>query len=291
MLHYALSASVDNTAAGTEYTSTPVATLHMIGFRMSNIALITGASSGIGSAFAHYHASKGGDLILTARREANLVELKTELEAAHNIKAHVFVMDLGAEGGAEALIKSVTDAGLKVDILINNAGFGGHGLHIERDVASEMAMIDLNIKALVTLTQSFGAKMVKQGGGKILQVGSIVGFMPGPQQAVYFATKAFVNSYSQAIEQELRGKGVSCTLLAPGYVETEFAKVADLEETAMMKSRGATAESVAKVGYDAMMEGKLVTFNQRSLSFMLQWIVPFLPRRMVLKMIDKMQSK
>ncbi|MBV1897731.1 MAG: SDR family oxidoreductase [Rhodobacteraceae bacterium] len=258
---------------------------------MSDTALITGASSGIGSEFAQYHASKGGDLILTARRESNLVELKAKLEAAHNITAHVFALDLGAAGGAEALIKSVTDAGLKVDILINCAGFGGHGQHIERDVAAEMAMIDLNVKALVTLTHSFAAKMVKQGGGKILQVGSVVGFVPGPQQAVYFASKAFVNSYSQAIDQELRSKGVSCTVLAPGYVETEFAKTADLEGTAMMKSRGADAESVAKIGYDAMMEGKLVTFNQRSLGFMLQWLVPLLPRRMVLKMIDKAQSK
>lgn len=258
---------------------------------MSNTALITGASSGIGKEFARYHASKGGDLILTARRKPELLQLKAELEAAHKITAHVFAVDLAAEDGAEALVKSVTDAGLQVDILINNAGFGGHGLHTERDLAAEMAMIDLNVKVLVALTHVFGGRMVVQGGGKILQVGSTAGFAPGPKQAVYFATKAFVNSFSQAVDQELRDKGVTCTVLAPGYVETEFAKVANLEGTAMVKGGGATAESVAKHGYDAMLVGKLVTINQPSLSFLMQWVIPLLPRRMVLKIISNSQSK
>jgi uncharacterized protein len=258
---------------------------------MPNTALITGASSGIGRAFAHYHASKGGDLILTARRKSNLTELKSELEATHKITAHVFALDLGVVGGAEALIKAVSDANLQVDILINNAGFGGHGIHIERDLAAEHAMIDLNVKALVALTHTFATQMVQQGGGKILQVGSTAGFVPGPNQAVYFATKAFVNSFSQAIDHELRNKGVTCTVLAPGYVETEFAKTADLEGTAMVKNGGSTAESVAKIGYDAMQSGKLVTINQASLNILLQWLAPLLPRRMVLKMIGSTQSK
>ena len=258
---------------------------------MSNTALITGASSGIGKELARYHASKGGDVILTARREAELMELKAELEGDHKITAHVFALDLGAEGGAEALIKSVTDAGLRVDILINNAGFGGHGLHIERDVSSELAMIDLNIKALVALTHAFGRRMAAQGGGRILNVGSTAGFAPGPNQAVYFATKAFVNSFSQAVDHELRTKGVSCTVLAPGYVETEFAKTANLDGTSMVKSGGATAASVARHGYDALMAGKLVTVNQRSLSFMMQWLIPLMPRRMVLKLVGDTQSK
>ena len=162
---------------------------------MPNTALITGASSGLGSDFARYHASKGGDVILTARREDKLAALKQELEAAHGITAHVFALDLGAPGGADQLYEAVKGAGLQVDILINNAGFGGHGRHIERDLAEEHAMIDLNVKALVTLTHRFGADMVAQGGGKILNVGSTAGFAPGPLQAVYFATKAFVNSF------------------------------------------------------------------------------------------------
>ena len=258
---------------------------------MSNTALITGASSGIGKEFARYHASKGGDVILTARREAELVALKDELENDYKISAHVFAIDLGAPDGAIDLIKAVTDAKFDVDILINNAGFGGQGLHIERDLALETAMINLNVTALVTLTHEFATRMAARGSGKILNVGSIAGFMPGPNQAVYYATKAFVNSFSQAIDQELKDKGVTCTALAPGLVETEFVKVAKLEGTGMVKGNFATAESVAKHGYDAMMAGKLMTINERSLRFMANWVIPLMPRRMMFKSIFDSQSK
>ncbi|MEO0912125.1 MAG: SDR family oxidoreductase, partial [Pseudomonadota bacterium] len=264
---------------------------HRKGHLMAKTALITGASSGLGAEFARYHAARGGDVILTARREAALNDLKAELETAHGISAHVFALDLGAPGGANALYDAVAAAGLTVDVLINNAGFGGHGVHIERDLAAEQGMIDLNVKALVTLTHRFGADMVAKGGGKILNVGSTAGFAPGPNQAVYFATKAFVNSFSQAMDQELRGKGVSCTVLAPGFVETEFAKSADLEGTAMVKAGGASAADVAKHGYDAMLAGKLVTINDRRLAFMMNWLVPLLPRRTVLNMVGDTQSK
>lgn len=258
---------------------------------MTDTALITGASSGIGLEFARLHARKGGDVILTARREAELNALKQELEKKHEITAHVFVLDLGAPGAADELYETVTAAGLTVDILINNAGFGGHGAHIDRPLDREMAMIDLNVKALVTLTHRFGHDMAERGKGRILNVGSTAGFMPGPQQAVYFATKAFVNSFSQAVDQELRDRGVTCTVLAPGYVRTEFAEAANLEGTKLVDQRGATAESVAMHGYDAMKTGNLVTINETMLSIMLNWVVPLLPRRMVLKMVDNMQSK
>lgn len=257
---------------------------------MSNTALITGASAGIGAAFARYHARTGGDLILTARRTDALNALKAELESAHGITAHVIPADLGAPGGPDDLVAAVDDLGLTVDILINNAGFGGHGRLIDRDLQADQAMIDLNVKALVALTHTFGARMAAKGGGKILNVGSTAGFMPGPLQATYFATKAFVNSFSQAVDHELRPHGVTVTVLAPGYVETEFADRADLGGTDLTKS-GATADSVAKHGYDAMMAGKLVTVNERGLSFLSNWIVPLLPRRMALNMVERMQSK
>lgn len=258
---------------------------------MSNTALITGASSGIGAAFARYHASKGGDVILTARRDAELNALKSELETAHVITAHVFALDLGAQGGAQALYDATKAAGLSVDILINNAGFGGQGAFVERSLDADLAMIDLNVKALVALTHLIANDMVTQGIGKILHVGSTAGFMPGPLQATYFATKAYVNSFSQALDEELRPKGVTSTVLAPGYVETEFAKSADLEGTGLVKGGGATADSAAKHGYDAMMNGKLVTINDGQLRFMINWIMPFLPLRSKLKMVRKMQTK
>ncbi len=258
---------------------------------MPNTALITGASSGIGKEFARYHASKGGDVIITARREASLIELKAELEQAHGITAHVIANDLGAEGGALALYQAVKDKGLQVDILINNAGFGGHGMHVERPLADEKAMIDLNVQALVTLSHQFGGDMIAKGSGKILNVASTAAMIPGPLQAVYFATKAFVMSYSQALDQEMRAKGVTVSSLNPGYVHTEFAATADLDGTDLVKQKGATPDTVAKLGYDGMMKGKLIIINEPQLSFMLNWVTPLLPRRAVLKMVAKMQAK
>lgn len=258
---------------------------------MTNTALITGASSGIGKEFARYHAAQGGDVIITARREASLTALKTELETTHGITAHVIATDLGAPEGASSLYQAVKDKGLTVDILINNAGFGGHGLHVERDLAEEQAMIDLNVKALVTLTHAFAGEMVARGQGKVLNVASTAAMIPGPLQAIYFATKAFVMSYSQALDQEMRAKGVTVSSLNPGYVHTEFAASANLEGTDLVKQKGATPEAVAKIGYDGMMKGKLIIINEPQLSFMLNWVTPLLPRRAVLKMVAKMQSK
>lgn len=258
---------------------------------MANTALITGASAGLGTEFARYHASKGGDLIIVARRAESLEALKTEIEGKHNVTVHVIAMDLAQADAPEKLHDAVKALGLDVKILINNAGFGGHGIHTERSLEDERAMISLNVTTLVGLTHLFAKDMVASGGGSILQVGSTAGFLPGPNQAVYFATKAFVNSFSQAIDQELRDKGVTSTVLAPGYVETEFAKAANLEGTTMVKRGGATAKEVAKIGYDAMMDGKLVTINDKALSFMLNWVAPLMPRRQALKMMQKMQAK
>lgn len=256
---------------------------------MPNTALITGASAGIGAEFARYHASKGGDLILVARRQEALEALKAEIAGAHSVTVHVIAQDLGVTGGAEAVVAQVKGMGVDVDILINNAGFGGRGIHIDRPLSDEQEMIDLNVKALVTLTHAFGTQMAARGKGRILQVGSSAGFMPGPLQAVYFATKAFVNSYSQAVDQELRPRGVTCTVLAPGYVETEFAARADLDGTDLTKS-GDTAQNVAQLGYEAMMAGKLVAINEFQIKVLAK-ILPLMPRRMALKMVEKMQTK
>ena len=258
---------------------------------MANTALITGASSGIGKELARYHAMKGGDVILVARRKPELDALKKELETSFGITAHVIKRDLGASGAEKALFNDVTKQKLTVDILINNAGFGGHGLFCERSLSDDLGMIDLNVSTLVSLTHLFGNEMIKNGGGKMLHIGSSAGFMPGPYQATYFATKAFVNNFSQAIDHEMRGKGVTSTVLCPGYVETEFAKTASLEGTGLVKQKGKTAAETAKIGYDAMMAGKLIVANEIGLGIVLNWVIPLLPRRMVLKMVAKMQAK
>ena len=258
---------------------------------MTNTALITGASAGLGTEFARYHASKGGDVIITARRKEALDTLKNELEEKYGITAHVIAHDLGQIGGGKALYEAVKAIGAPVEILINNAGFGGHGKFVERELDADLSMIQLNVTELVTLTHLVAKDMVEQGGGKILNVGSTAGFAPGPNQATYFATKAFVNSFSQALNEELRGKGVTSTVLAPGYVETEFAKTANLEGTTMVKAGGANAADVAKFGYDAMMRGELISINERLLSFLMNWIIPLVPRRTALGIIARSQTK
>lgn len=255
---------------------------------MANTALVTGASSGIGAEFARYHAEKGGDLIITARRGDALDALKTEIEAAHGVTVTTVALDLGAADGPQALYDAVK--GHKIDILINNAGFGGHGLFIERDLDADLAMIDLNVKALASLCHMIGSDMVKNGGGKILNVSSTASYMAGPLQATYFATKAYVSSFSMALDEELRDKGVTVTALEPGYVETEFAASANLEDTPLTKS-GATPRSVAKYGYDAMRRGELRAINDGKLRFVLNWVFPWLPNRMKLKQVRKMQEK
>ncbi|MEL6120895.1 MAG: SDR family oxidoreductase [Pseudomonadota bacterium] len=258
---------------------------------MPNTALITGASAGIGAEFARYHARKGGDLVIVARRQEPLDALKAELEAIHDITVTVIAMDAGTPEQATALFEEVKAKGIEIDVLINNAGFGGHGAFLDRDLAKDQAMIDLNVGALVTLSHHVGQEMKARGKGKMLQVSSTAAFQPGPYQATYFATKAFVSSFSQAIDEEMRPHGVTSTALCPGLVNTEFVAVADLEGTGLAKQKGATPASVAKGGYDAMMRGDLISINEARLNVMMNWIIPLLPRRTVLKTVGGMQTK
>ena len=233
------------------------------------LAVITGASGGIGRALAEYHAAKGGDLILAARRAVELDALKADIEAKHSVSVTPVACDLGTPEGLATLI-------------------GGRGAFIERHLADDLAMVDLNVNAVMILCHAIAPGMVARGGGRILNVGSTAGMMPGPMQATYFATKAFVNSFSQALDEELRAQGV--TVLAPGYVETDFAARADLENTPLTRS-GQSPEAVARVGYDAMMDGRLHVVNEGMLSVLTNWVIPLLPRRQVLKMVRKMQTK
>ena len=257
---------------------------------MANTALVTGASSGIGAELARLHASKGGDLVLVARREDALKKLKSELENAHSIKATVIVVDLAQPDSAEKIFSATEAAGIQVDILINNAGFGGHGKFYERDLAKDQAMIQVNVVSLVNLTHLYLQGMVSRNSGKILHVASTAGFLPGPLQAVYYATKAFVVSFSQAIAQELSDTNVTSTVLCPGAVATGFVAAGDLDSVAAWDN-AASPKSVAKCGYEAMMKGELVKINEPSLNFLLNWVVPFLPRKTVLKMSQQTMEK
>ena len=187
-------------------------------------------------------------------------------------------------------LRSGSISNIQIEALINNAGFGGHGKFHERQWARDEAMIQLNIKALSELTHLFLQGMVARKRGRILNVASTAAFLPGPLQAVYYATKAFVLSFSQAIAEELRDENITVTALCPGPVATEFTTVGDLEGVDTFKN-AASPTSVAKVGYDAMIKGKLVVINDWKLSLMLNWIVPFVPRGTLLKMSRRAMEK
>ncbi len=253
-------------------------------------ALITGASSGIGTEFARIAASNGNNLVLVARSEGKLNELKSELEGKFNISVTVIAADLSLAGSAQKVFDATEAANLQIDILINNAGFGGHGKFHERDLAQDEAMMQLNMATLTSLTHYYLQGMVKRNKGKVLNVASTAGFLPGPLQAVYYATKAYVNSFTWAIAEELSDTNITATALCPGPVDTGFVAAGDLDGVSAFKN-SATPYQVAIKGYEAMEKGKLVVFDKSSFSFLLQWVVPFLPRKTVLKMSRQAMEK
>mgnify|MGYP001802036158 CR=1 FL=1 len=258
---------------------------------MSQTALITGASSGIGEQFAHIHAQRGGDLVLVARRADKLISLKTLLEDKHQIKAFVLVADLAEEGSAEKIFEEVHALGLTIDILINNAGFGGRGVFHEQDWQSNRDMIQVNIVALAQLTRLFLPGMVERNRGRVLNVSSTAGELPGPLQVVYFATKAFVTSFSNALVEELRDTAVTVTALLPGATESEFAETSGMANTPLFQN-AVPPSSVAEDGYAAMMAGKLDVVSGIPASRRAMYaLVPFLPKRMLLREVRKTQEQ
>jgi len=222
-----------------------------------NVALVTGASSGIGAQLARIHAEHGGALVIVARRREKLEALKAELEKAHGVTVHVLTQDLAEAGAAQQVHDQVRERGVDIDILVNNAGFGYRGVFHEQDWAINEAMIKVNILALAALTRVFVPAMVARGRGRVLNVASMAGFVPGPLHAVYYATKAFVVSFSEALASELAGTGVTVTALCPGPTETEFTRTPQMQEVNLTR-RMDSARRVAKVGYEAMLKGKAV---------------------------------
>lgn len=257
---------------------------------MNNTALITGASSGIGLELAKLHARNGGDLVLVARSQQSLERLQKELQDQHDVQVLIIVKDLSQISAPQEVYDETQNLGIQVDILINNAGFGGHGKFHERPLSQDEAMIQLNISALTSLTHLYLQDMVQRGKGKVLNVASTAAFMPGPLQAVYYATKSYVLSFSQAIAEELNGTGVTVTALCPGAVKTGFVAAADLGGVEIF-DQAKSAESVAKCGYEAMLKGKLVIINEAKLHFLLNWIVPLLPRKLVLRLSRQTMEK
>jgi len=258
---------------------------------MSKYVLITGASSGIGFEFAGIFASKKYNLVLAARSLEKLEEMKKDLEKTYGIQCMVLGLDLSVLAEVEELVAKVKSAGIQIDILINNAGFGDFGFFTETKWDKELQMINLNITALTYLSKTYAKEMAARKDGKILNVASTAAFLPGPLMAVYYATKAYVLSLSEALANELSGSGVTVTALCPGPTTSGFQAVADIESSALVKGKKLpTSKQVAEYGYDALMIGKRVAIE--GLMNKLQiFFVRFAPRDMITAVVRKMSEK
>ena len=224
---------------------------------MKQTALITGASGGLGLSFVNIFARDGYDIVLVARNGERLEEIKKEIEAKYNVNAMVVAVDLCAQNGAEQVFDATSKAGIKVDVLVNNAGFGDFGEFYKSDLNKQTRMVDLNCIALMQLCHLYLPDMIKNGKGNILNVDSIAAFQAGPLMSVYYATKAFVLSFSQALTRELKGTGVKVTALCPGPIKTNFDSAADLGESGLFKNLKVwEPDVVAEFGYKNMKRGK-----------------------------------
>ena len=220
-------------------------------------ALVTGASAGIGAALAREFAAHGHDVVLVARREQRLQSLADELEA-EGVTATPIVMDLDRATAAMDLHETVTGRELDVAILVNNVGVGTYGPFAESDLDAERTQLRLNVVLPVELTRL----LLDEGLGKVLNVGSVAGFQPGPQLSTYYASKAYVNSFSAAIAEELRGD-VAVTVVCPGPVETEFAQRAGMGDSTVGALTSNTPSAVAEAAYAGLLAGETVVIPSR----------------------------
>ena len=256
---------------------------------MQRTALITGASSGIGLDLARLFAADQWDVALVARTEPKLRELAAQLEKEHGITAHVVAADLARPEAPAEIIKTLTDRGIAIEALVNNAGFGLAGEFANTDLPSELEMIQVNVSALTHLTKLVLPPMVDRKRGAILNVASTASFQPGPLMAVYYATKAYVLSFSEAIAEELRDTGVTVTALCPGPTDTGFASAANMEGSRLFKSRLARSTDVARAGYDAMKRGTRVVVPGLKNKLLAQSI-RISPRRVVTAIVRRMNG-
>ena len=224
---------------------------------MKETVLITGATSGIGLELAKVFAENGYQLIIVARAQQELASTAAMLSAAHGVTVTTIAKDLFEPESGFELYDEIKAKGLTVDILVNDAAQGQYGLFVETDVRRQLQIIQLNISSVVVLTHAFLKDMVARGSGKILNVSSIASKAPGPWQAVYHGTKAFVQSFTEAIRNEVKDKGVTVTALLPGVTDTDFFNKADMNDSKIVQDKDAMSDpaDVARDGYDALMRG------------------------------------
>jgi short-subunit dehydrogenase len=259
------------------------------GKRQRETALITGTSSGIGLDLAQLMAPNF-DLIITARNQAALEKIALELQTAHGNHVHVIPADLTLPEAPQQIFAEIDRRGLPVDILINNAGFGSYGAFAESDLRTSLDMVEVNITALTALTRLALPGMIQRKHGRIMNVASTAGFQPGPLMAVYYATKAYVIMFSEAIANELKGSGVTVTCFCPGATATNFAERAKMEESRLFKMGTMKSRDVALVGYKGMLAGKGLVIPGL-LNKTLAMSVRFSPRKLVTAISRSLQEK
>jgi short-subunit dehydrogenase len=225
---------------------------------LTETALITGASAGIGTELARLFAADKSKLVLVARRQEKLEELAADLRDRHGVDVHVLAADLGRADAPQEIADTLAAENLTIDVLVNNAGFGALGSFDRLEAARQVEMVQVNVAAMTHLTRLLLPGMIERGKGGVLNVASTAGFQAGPYMAVYYATKAYVISLSEALHDELAGRGVTVTCLCPGPTATEFAATAKMEKTRLFRMRQMSAAEVARIGYRAFRRGKLL---------------------------------
>jgi hypothetical protein len=253
-------------------------------------ALVTGASAGIGVDLAECFAKDGYDLILVARSESALKDVAARLSAKHNIAASTFTADLGAIGAGEKLASEIAAKGLAVDVLVNNAGYGTAGAFAGSNETDQLGMIDLNVRALVELTHIYWPRMLANKRGGVLNVASTAAFQPGPLMAIYYATKAFVLSFSEALWKEAEGTGVHVSCLCPGPTESKFRERAGTGKTKLSRmGKPMSSAEVAQQGYDGFQKNTRVVITGARNAFLAR-SAAFMPRKTLLGIVHNLQS-
>jgi short-subunit dehydrogenase len=253
-------------------------------------ALVTGASMGIGVDLAECFAKDGYDLILAARSKAALAEVADRLAKAHDVRATPIAVDLGAPGGGEKLADEIAARGLSVDVLVNNAGYGIAGAFNGSGRAEQLGMIDLNDRALVELTHIYWPRMLASRRGGVLNVASTASFQPGPLMAIYYASKAFVLSFSEALWKEAEGTGVRVSCLCPGPTTSKFRERAGTGKTNLARAGEPMSSAlVAQLGYAGWRKNRRVVITGAR-NAMLAHLAPLLPRRALLALVHRLQS-
>jgi hypothetical protein len=251
--------------------------------------LITGASSGIGCELAKLFAADKSNLILVARRHDKLDELAAELRRQHGVEVRVLAKDLADPNSPQSIFDTLTGEGATVDVLVNNAGFGAAGPVAALPLEKQLEMIQVNVTALTHLARLFLRAMIKRRSGGILNVASTAAFQPGPYMAVYYATKAYVLSFSEALAEELAGTGVVVTCLAPGPTATGFAAAADVEKKLLFRLGTADARTVAQAGYRGFRRGRLLVIPGLK-NKLAAFSVRLAPRSWVRKIAKRLQA-